>query len=305
MKNRNPLTAEKHLKTPLSFITNRFFSILRIASAAALLFAAMALPAAGLANMRPVYYVALGDSLATGAQPPPSDKLYGLLAAHGTNRGYVDDLYAAERATAPNLQLRNFGCGSESTQTMINGGASFDVVCGYERTSQLDQAVAFLQAHQGQIAFITIDIGANDVALCILNGDQGCLDAALAPMSTNLATILSALRTAAGPDVPIVGMNYYDPFLAFWFFEPAAAQLSERMVLQVNSVLGSVYGPAGDPVADVETAFSTTDWTLIDGIPLNVLQICQWTWMCATNPDIHANDDGYGVIAQAFEQVLP
>ncbi len=53
------------------------------------------------------------------------------------------------------------------------------------------------------------------------------------------------------------------------------------------------------------SAFSTTDTTPVGGIPLDVLRICQWTWMCTTNPDIHANDDGYGVIAEAFEQVLP
>jgi hypothetical protein len=37
MKNRNPLTSEKHMKTPRWFSTNRFFSILRIVSAGALL----------------------------------------------------------------------------------------------------------------------------------------------------------------------------------------------------------------------------------------------------------------------------
>jgi lysophospholipase L1-like esterase len=304
MKNRNPLTSKKHMKTPRWFIENRFFSLVRIVSAGALLSAAMALPVAGLADTSRVYYVALGDSLATGAQPAPSGELNRLLAAHGTNRGYVDDLYAAKRATVPNLQLRNFGCGSESTQTMINGGASFDVVCGYERTSQLDQAVAFLQAHQGQIAFITIDIGANDVVFCVLDRDQGCLDAALTSLETNLAIILSRLREAGGPDVPIVGMNYYDPLLALWFSDPTAAEITEQMVIQFNDVLASMYGAAGDPIADVETAFSTTDWTLIDGIPLNVERICKWTWMCSVG-NIHADDDGYGVIAAAFEQVLP
>ncbi len=99
-------------------------------------------------------------------------------------------------------------------------------------------------------------------------------------------------------------MNYYDPYLVFWFSDPTAAQTTEQMVVQFNAVLQSVYA-AGDPVADVETAFSTTDWTLIDGVPLNVLRICEWTRMCTSSPDIHPNTAGYGVIAQAFEQVLP
>src|SRR5215472_5834825 len=65
---------------------------------------------------------------------------------------------------------------------------------------------------------------------------------------------------------------------------------------------------AGDPVADVTSAFSTSDFTLVDGIPLDVLRICQWTWMCASpplGPDIHPNTAGYGVIAQAFKNALP
>jgi hypothetical protein len=99
-------------------------------------------------------------------------------------------------------------------------------------------------------------------------------------------------------------MNYYDPFLAYWFGSPGAAQLSEQMVAQFNDVLESAYGPA---VADVEGAFSTTDFTPQppDGIPLDVLRICQWTKMCTSSPDVHPSTDGYGVIAQAFEQVLP
>jgi hypothetical protein len=34
-----------------------------------------------------------------------------------------------------------------------------------------------------------------------------------------------------------------------------------------------------------------------------VLRICKWTWMC-TNFDVHANTAGYGVIAQAFLDVI-
>jgi hypothetical protein len=63
-----------------------------------------------------------------------------------------------------------------------------------------------------------------------------------------------------------------------------------------------------DPVADVESAFSVTDTTLVNGTPLDVLRECQWTWICAPpplGPDIHVNAAGYGVIAQAFAAALP
>src|SRR5262249_49886301 len=149
------------------------------------------------------------------------------------------------------------------------------------------------------------DIGGNDVLLCVFHQDQGCLDAALTSVASNLATIVSRLRDAAGPDVPIVGMNYYDPFLAFWFSDPAAAHITEQMVVHVNDVLESVYSSGGNPVADVETAFSTTDFTLQpNALPLNVERVCAWTWMCSI-ANIHPNTAGYVVIANAFEQVLP
>ena len=32
---------------------------------------------------------------------------------------------------------------------------------------------------------------------------------------------------------------------------------------------------------------------------MNVLRACAWTWMCSAQ-DIHANTDGYGVMAEAF-----
>jgi lysophospholipase L1-like esterase len=254
------------------------------------------------------YYVALGDSLAEGHQPN-GDVGY----------GYADQFYAALKADDPTLLLESLACGGETSASMISGveptgslgSRYFCAPPGPRRDelahgSQLADAVAFLRAHSQFVSLITIDIGGNDVGLCVYQLDQACLADGLTAIKQNLPVILSALREAA-PDVPIVGMNYYDPFLAFWFSDPTAAQTTEQMVVHFNDVLGSVYGAAGDPVADVETAFSTTDGTLVGGIPLNVLRICQWTWMCdpTYGPDLHANTAGYGVIAQAFEQVIP
>jgi lysophospholipase L1-like esterase len=274
---------------------------LRLTFLAALCAAALAAPAAGLADTGPVYYVALGDSLAIGGQPPPSGELNsGLHAANGTNRGYVNDLYAAERAKLPNLKLRNFACVAETTETMINGGAGFDVLCGYATRSQLDQAVAFLQAHRGEVAFVTIDVGADDL---IFGGG-------VTAIAANLPVILDRLRDAAGPNVPIVGMNYYDPALApLWFatHDLTALQAEVNNVVALDGFFDRLYAAKGDADADVLNAFSTTDVTIRpDGLPLNVERICQWTWTCAVG-NIHPNDVGYAVIAQAFEQldVLP
>jgi lysophospholipase L1-like esterase len=269
----------------------RFVGGFCVAAIAVLLAAAPA-----VADLSPVYYVALGDSLAAGTQPAPSGELNGTLAANGTNRGYVDDLYAAEREKIPNLQLRNFGCGGESTTSMIEGGFPFDLRCGYVDSSQLAQAAAFLQTHEGQIAFVTIDIGANDV----LSGGG------VAAIAANLPTILATLRAAAGPAVPIVGMSYYDPFLApVWFGTHSLSALQSEITSTsgLNAFLTSIYAAALDPAADIQGAFSTADVTIQpDGLPLDVERICQWTWMCSVG-NIHANDAGYAVIAQAFEAV--
>ena len=296
------------MKNPRSFIENRFFSPMRITGAGILLSAAaaMTLTAAltGLSIAAPDspaasdtravhYYVSLGDSLAASYQPNGD-----------FTHGYAEQLFADLKAHDPTLRLVKLGCGGETTARMI-----FDNSCGYPHGSQLAEAVSFLHAHRQFVRLVTLDIGGNDVLLCVFYRDQGCLDAALPSVATNLATIVSTLREAAGPDVPIVGMNYYDPFLAFWFSDPTAARITEQMVVQVNDVLGSAYSTASDPVADVETAFSTTDWTPQppDDVPLNVLRICQSTWMCdfIYGPDIHLNTDGYGVAAQAFLDALP
>ena len=100
---------------------------------------------------------------------------------------------------------------------MINGGLPYEgrdarYHCDYPHGSQLAQTVAFLHAHRRFVSLITIDIGGNDVALCVFSLDQACLADGLARVNQNLPVILSALREAA-PGVPIVGMNYYDPLL--------------------------------------------------------------------------------------------
>ena len=65
----------------------------------------------------------------------------------------------------PGLSLRNLGCPGETSHSMITGTHP---LCRYPEGSQLDAAVAFLQAHPGQVAFITVEVGANDfVAGCL------------------------------------------------------------------------------------------------------------------------------------------
>lgn len=259
---------------------------------------ALAAPSAGARNGQAVhYYLSLGDSLAAGYQPTLGQQNFG-------GDGYADQLYARELAEGQKLQLVKLGCGGETTGSMIDplpyAGRSGRAFCRFPHGSQLAEAVSFLRAHRQFVSFVTIDIGANDA----LGGVP------FPVVAQNLATVLTALREAAGPEVPIVGMNYYDPLLAAVWAETgsvAAVQAEVVGIVAFNDLLEAVYAAAGDPVADVETAFSTTSTALVGGVPFDVARICQWTWMCAGppfGPDIHANTTGYGVIAEAFHTAL-
>jgi lysophospholipase L1-like esterase len=249
------------------------------------------------------YYLSVGDSLAQGFQPiggPHTNS-----AAAGYRQGYADQLFKMVRdGGRDRLRLVKLGCGGESTATMIA-----DSRCDYDTGSQLGDAVEFLDAHPGEVAFITIDIGANDIFLDC-NGDPACF---VPQIATNLPFILDTLRDHAGPGVPIVGMNYFAPGIAQWLDDPVAGEAAAADIVRFNSFLGSLYGGRGVPVADVGSAFAVTDFTtLVDlkgvgPVPLSVYNVCSLTWACADpphGPDVHANNDGYGVIARTFAAVL-
>ncbi|HEX5147666.1 MAG TPA: SGNH/GDSL hydrolase family protein [Candidatus Limnocylindrales bacterium] len=249
-----------------------------------------------------LYYVSVGDSLAAGVQPigDPAD-------LYRTDEGYAEQLQAIARESSPKLSLVKLGCPGETTTTLIDGG-----ICEYPHGSQLDEAVAFLHAHRQMVAFVTIDIGANDFP-CF---EPECVAAGVGTVQSNLPRIIAALRAAVGPDVPIVGMTIYNPLLAAWLLGPAGqayAQFSATSLLgPLNALLTGLYLASGAGVADIESAFSSNDFsTLVDigfgPIPRNVARICTWTWVCAPaplGPDNHPNAAGYGQIARAFADAL-
>ena len=251
------------------------------------------------------YYLALGDSLSIGIQP-----INGVYTP--TKRGYVDDLYALYKNKIPGLKLAKLGCSGETTVTMMTGG-----VCEYRNGSQLQDALAFIASHR--IAFITIDLGGDDLLRCFnvatLVIDYACINQAGVNIASRLPQILFALRgglLTSGQAAPIVGMNYFDALLAAWVFGPVGQQLaldSLPLTLQLNDLLEAVYAQLGVPVANVEAAFHTTDWSVVPiiGLPKNVLIALTWTWMGApppSGPDVHPNAIGYGAIAAAFVQQL-
>ena len=295
-----------------------------LAAALAVVIAALA-PAAAQAA-KPKYYLSLGDSLSVGMQPNSAG------VTVETQRGYADQLFALERRSIANLKLYKLGCGGESSASMLGIGPKShcqytgDRRIGYSprrKGSQIAAAEKFLRAHRGQVAFVTIDIGANDVDSCAPGGvvNGACLTAGIADIKKNVPKISKRLRAAAGRGVTIVGMTLYDPFLAL-YFNPSSrgvAQASVGLAKQVNQSITDGHKRNGiTRVADVSTAFRTADTTLVSytgaltnnqpqQVPRGVERICKYTWMCApkpVGPNIHANAAGYNVLANTLRPLL-
>ncbi|HEX8104602.1 MAG TPA: SGNH/GDSL hydrolase family protein [Solirubrobacteraceae bacterium] len=270
------------------------------------------LPAGAQAKQKPHYYVSLGDSLAVGMQASPDGDTV------RTNQGYADVLYKQLRKSDKRLRHVKLGCGGESTSTMLNGGIC--VYGGLERPefdSQQDAAEDFLRHHRKQIKLVTLDIGANNFVRCASGGaiNGECLNNGLARLDRELPRIARGIRKAAGGKAPIAGMTLYDPFWSLYLKGDQAsrdtATLSSGLAANVRDRLIKGYGAGDMKIADVFGAFKTADQTMVDyqgqQVPRAVERICALTYMCASglrNGNIHANPDGYKVIAQAFRDAL-
>jgi lysophospholipase L1-like esterase len=246
------------------------------------------------------YQLSLGDSLAagTGASTPANE--------------YVNLVGAAEAASFPGLTVENLACPGATTTSMINGPGCASL---YPQTTQLATAETFLTAHPGQVPYITIDIGANDVDNCLTGAtiSLSCITNGLSAINTNLAAIISGLQAAA-PGVPIFGMDYYNPFLAEWVLGgangPALARESAPLSSLLNGDLTQLYGAGGAIPVNVQGTFATQDFALTGSyngatVPENVARTCDWTHMCDNSGlTIHANDIGHAKLAGDFEQSI-
>jgi lysophospholipase L1-like esterase len=263
--------------------------------------------AAGEVEPQPTYSLALGDSLSVGFQPNRGK----------TSHGYVDVLARRIRKDLiPDLRLRNVGCPGETSRSMITGERS---PCVYPAGSQLQAAVDFLAAHAGQVAFITIDVGVNDLLNRCLRPSflirRWCARDLAPALGDRVTTIVETLASAAGPGVPIVGMTYYNPFLGLWGLVPGGrllAHADQRAWVVFNEAVASAYEDAGAVIADVATRFRIEDFeetVLVPNrgrIPVNVALACRWTWFCSGRfpSDPHANRIGYRRIGGTFQREL-
>ncbi len=281
--------------------------------AAVIAAAALVVPTAASAASK-THYLSLGDSLAASWQPKAGG------GGQVTTEGYVEALAARTSTTAV-----KYGCPGETTTSMLKGGVSCaGIKLPYAHksaaTSQLAAAEKWLRKNRSKTAFVTVSIGANDVASCAKDGaiDGDCLNAGLAAIKKNLPVIAKRLRTAAGPKAKIAIQTEYDPFLQSYLKgDDASKALASASVLiartSVNETLTKAVRKQRFKVADVATAFGTytpfeTTTTLAPYgvIPTAVANICTYTWMCdgPNGPDIHANAKGYRLIADTFAKAL-
>ncbi len=296
----------------------------------AALLAAAAL-AAG-ATAAPRYYLALGDSLAVGVQPGPAASPGHASATANTRQGYADQLVARLRRATPGLRLVRAGCGGATTGSFVNGGPGLHPVPGCTpprrlpyaddspATSQLAWAERFLRRHGARVAYVTVDIGSNDLDGCASGGaiDLPCVERGTQQITGALPEIARRLRAAASPRTRIAGGTLYNPYLATWLDGPSGQAVAAAAQDLSDEINRTAIAPAlerhGIAVARVDRAMRSdvplARTTTVPGggaAPVAVVAICAWTWMCAgppAGPNIHPNATGYGRIAAAFAAAL-
>jgi len=184
----------------------------------------------------------------------------------------------------------------------------------YPTTTQAAAAEAFLTAHHGHIGLITVTIGGNDVIPCARQANVvNCVGTAVSGVSKNVTELVAALRAAAGPRVPLIGLTYPDVILGTYVYpsQPPSASLVSLAKLSVvafkaliNPALSKAYSSAGGSLVDVTAATGaytpltrTVRLVPYGTIPAPVASVCSLTWFCSQG-NIHAKTTGYTLIGK-------
>lgn len=220
------------------------------------------------------YVVALGDSLAAN------------VGVSAPSEGYVSRFHrAVSERDGESYGLRNFGVSGETSGTLLRGG-------------QLDEALAFMRANT--VAYVTIDIGANDLLGHLGSADcaedisdaacQARLNPALQSYRANLERLLAAVREASG-GATVVFLTTYNPFSLGFGGSLTLEAASDEATQALNAVAAEVAGRHGVRVADGFTPMRGT--------------AAATTHMLETPPDIHPRASGYDLLTLALVAALP
>ena len=137
--------------------------------------------------------------------------------------------------------------------------------------------------------------------------DTACVAKGVETVEKNLPTILERLRAAAGDDVPVLVLGYYNPWVAAKALDrpvqgvDAAATAYTRL----STVIEDSATDAGATFVGLDDAFATDDTTptTINGrtVPENAARICTLTNIC-TAGDIHLTDEGAATVARVLAE---
>ncbi len=218
-------------------------------------------------------YLALGDSLAAAT------------GVDGYAEGYVSQVHRElSLRDGAVYGLQNLGAVGETSGTMLSGG-------------QLDQAVAAGQ--DNDVAYVTIDIGANDLLGHL--GSEDCsaditaatcragIDLSLDAYRRNIDAIFATLRDAF-PDATIVFLEAYNPFSLGFEGRVEFETVSDEALNSLNQLA-------------VEAA-SRYQITVADGFTPMQNTAAATTHMTSVPPDIHPNELGYDILTQAIMSAL-
>jgi lysophospholipase L1-like esterase len=231
------------------------------------------------------YYLALGDSMAYGYQP---GKAAPGARASTFDKGYVTLLAARLRTLAAKLEVVDYGCPGESTETFRRGGCP-GLRDGFElhdtfHGSQLGAAEAFLRAHRGQVSPITITLWGAELAP--LSGLGKRAPRAIASFETRFAAILARLRAAA-PTAEIIVSGAWNP-------EADRLPQVEALYRSVDAAIARAASASRARVANMFTALNGRG-----NAKAQQARLCSLTFYCAKG-DPHPTDAGYRAMADAF-----
>ncbi len=241
-------------------------------------------------------YVALGDSLAAGYQPGGTELRETAYPALTAGR------LAGEGSE---LAVENLGCSGETTTSLIEGGK-----CDFDEGSQLAQAESVLEQRGDDVALVTIDIGGNDLLRCVRGGaevDTACVADGVQTVEKNLPTILGRLRAAAGDDVPVLVLGYYNPWLAAKALDQPVKGLDDaaKAYTALSRAIQAAADATDTTFVGLDEAFATRDTTPteINGrtVPENAARICTLTNICTVG-DIHLTDEGAATVARVLAE---
>jgi lysophospholipase L1-like esterase len=278
---------------------------------------ALALPAAAQAAAKePSFYVSLGDSYASGYQAT------GTGVGRNTRNGFAYQLVDKARRRGHRLKLVNFGCGGETTTSILQrktpcGRASSPGGPNYDGKTQVAAAERFLRRNRGEVSLITVSIGGNDATACARAVDPvACVGTAVTGIKENGGELVKRLRKAAGRKVRIVGITYPDVILGGWVSgQQADRDLAGLSVIAfqslINPALKEVYESVGGRFVDVTKATGAygsleqmTTLAPYGEVPVPVAEVCRISYYCAYR-DIHLKTVGYGIVADLIAKTLP